>query len=376
MTVHGAKGLQAPVVILPDTTMLPKEGDAILWGTDPITQTPVPLLSPGKAFRCATLDALRDRDRQDAMEEYNRLLYVALTRAEDRLLVCGWAGRSEPHERSWYGAVARGFQRLSPEESPFGRGWDGAVLRIRSAQTVPADRDGVDSTSAPAAVLPSWLGRAPDWRMGPPPPEPPRPVPLAPSRPEGVDLGEVPAAASPLGEGVRAPDRFRRGQVIHALLQHLPELPASDQAEAATRYLARSGVGIDVADHAAIVAEVIGIMEHADLAPLFGPAGRAEVPLTGVIGQTVVGGLVDRLVVLPDRVLLADFKTNRHTPNRVEETPVLYLRQMAIYRAVLRSVFPDRPVRCALIWTRAGRVSVLPDEILDRHAPERDTGGD
>jgi ATP-dependent helicase/nuclease subunit A len=80
-----------------------------------------------------------------------------------------------------------------------------------------------------------------------------------------------------------------------------------------------------------------------------------------------VGGLVDRLAVLPDRVLIADFKTNRRPPARVEDTPVMYLRQMASYRAVLRAIFPGRPVLCALVWTREARVAILPDESLDSH---------
>ena len=92
-------------------------------------------------------------------------------------------------------------------------------------------------------------------------------------------------------------------------------------------------------------------------------------PLTGVVEGHVVGGLVDRLAVLPDRVLLADFKTNRRPPDSAAETPVLYLRQMALYRAVLREIFPDRQVVCALVWTRDARVVILPDEILDPHTP-------
>lgn len=164
--------------------------------------------------------------------------------------------------------------------------------------------------------------------------------------------------------------RFRRGQVTHALLQHLPEVPPADRAAAAARYLARGGLGIDPADRSALVTEVMAILDHPALSPLFGPSGRAEVPLTGVIGDRVVGGLVDRLAVLDDRVLMADFKTNRQAPGRVEDTPVLYLRQMATYRAVLRAIFPDRPVVCALIWTRTARVSVLPDGLLDAYQPE------
>ena len=85
---------------------------------------------------------------------------------------------------------------------------------------------------------------------------------------------------------------------------------------------------------------MLAVIAHPDLGPLFWPDGRTEVPLAGVIGDAVVGGLVDRLAVLPDRVLIADFKTNRRPPVRVEDTPVMYLRQMASYRAVLRDDFP------------------------------------
>ncbi len=92
-------------------------------------------------------------------------------------------------------------------------------------------------------------------------------------------------------------------------------------------------------------------------------------PLTGLIGDSVVGGLVDRLAVLPDGVLVVDYKTNRHAPEQPGDTPVMYLRQLAAYRAVLRGIFPDRAVRCALVWTRAARVAMLPDELLDAHAP-------
>jgi ATP-dependent helicase/nuclease subunit A len=111
----------------------------------------------------------------------------------------------------------------------------------------------------------------------------------------------------------------------------------------------------------------VAILDHPELAPLFGPDSRAEVPLTGLIGGAVVGGLVDRLAVLPDRVLMVDFKTNRRPPGRLEDTPVLYLRQMAAYRAVLRDIFPSRAIVCALVWTQASQVVILPDALLESH---------
>jgi ATP-dependent helicase/nuclease subunit A len=183
-----------------------------------------------------------------------------------------------------------------------------------------------------------------------------------------VELGNVPAAASPLAERDLEGNRFRRGQLIHALLQHLPSLPAAERADAALAYLDRPGHGLPAGVAETLVREVQAILEHPDLSPLFGSDSRAEVPLTGVVGDTVVGGLVDRLAVLPDQILVADFKTNRRPPARVADTPVMYLRQMASYRSVLRAIFPGRPVRCALVWTREARVAMLPDDLLDRSA--------
>jgi ATP-dependent helicase/nuclease subunit A len=368
MTVHGAKGLQAPLVIVPDTSGLPKDDGTIVWAADSVTDRAVLLWAPRKEFRCDALDRLRAAGRQRQMEEHNRLLYVALTRAEDRLLVCGWRGAHAPKDECWHSLVRRGFEAAGAEAEAFGP-WDGEVLRLRSLQTVPADGPAAVALADHGRALPGWIGAAPTWVPAPPPPEPPRPVPLAPSRPEGIELGPVPAAESPLAERDAGGNRFRRGQLIHSLLQHLPALAAGERREAAIRFLDKPAHELPAGEAERIAEEVLAVMAHPDLAPLFWADSRAEVPLTGVVGDVVVGGLVDRLVVLPDRVLVADFKTNRRPPVRLEDTPVMYLRQMASYRAVLRAIFPGRTVLCALIWTRDVRVAMLPDEILDSHHP-------
>jgi len=365
MTVHGAKGLQAPLVIVPDTTALPKDDSGIVWATDPATRAEVPLWAPRKEFRCVALDALIARAAAKQREEYNRLLYVALTRAEDRLLVCGWPGKSHNKEETWYQAVQRGFERLNAERLPF-EGWPGEVLRMTSSQVAPPEVPQASANTGEPIALPAWIGAAPEWITAPPPAEPQRPSPLAPSRPEGVEYGEVPPGESPLACGV---DRFRRGLLVHTLLQHLPNLPADDRYLAAVAYLSRSGFADPVAE--AIAQEVEGVMAHPDLAALFGPDSRAEVPLTGMIGDAVIGGVIDRLAVLPDRVLIGDFKTNRTPPDGVADTPVMYVRQMASYRSVLQAIYPGRRVTCALIWTRTAQVFLLPDAVLDQHEPRR-----
>ncbi len=358
MTVHGAKGLQAPLVILPDTTALPPDGGGLVW-----PQPGLPLWSPRAELRCAAVDEVRAAARQARMEEYNRLLYVALTRAEDRLVVCGWETRRAVPDESWYRMVAEGMQRLAPEAEALmepGDGWEGEVLVCASPQTAPPKPDRAAAASV-AAPLPGWAGRAPDWRPAPPPAEPVRPVPVAPSRPADAVFGSVPGAASPLsGLGGGA---LQRGSLIHGLLQHVPALPPQDRAAAVQAHVRRVGAPAEIAQ------EVLAVLDHPALAPLFGPRGRAEQPLTGLVDGVVVSGMVDRMAVLPDAVYLADYKTNRAAPDTPEDTPPLYLRQMAAYRAILGRIFPGRPVRCALVWTRTAQVMPLPDSLLDSHAP-------
>jgi len=372
MTVHGAKGLQAPLVILPDTTNLPPDDGPVSW------KDGLPVWSPRKELRCRVADELRAESVALRMEEYNRLLYVALTRAEDRLVVCGWANRAAPPDESWYRLVEAGFIRLDARAEPMAgiaNAWDGEMLVLDSPQETAPETASDAGSKMPAASLPAWAGAAPDWQAAPVPPEPRLPQPLAPSRPEGVSLGPVPEAASPLAQRDATGRRFRRGHLVHVMLQHLPDIEPDDREAACRRFLARPGHGLVAGEAAELAAEILAIMEHPDLAALFGPGARAEVPLTGLVDGHVVGGLVDRLVVLPGQVIVADYKTNRAPPARPEAVPVTYLRQMAAYRAVLRGVFPGHIVVCALVWTAGPVVMPLPDSLLDAHVPGHAPGG-
>ncbi len=237
MTVHGAKGLQAPLVILPDTTALPPDDYALLWAPDPVSGVDVPLWTPRKEISCGATHRVRDRLRALAAAEHNRLLYVALTRAEDRLVVCGWAPKSEPPETSWYNLIRGGFAALGADEVPFNE-W-GPAVRLQAPQLSLPEPDRAP-VIGPAPPLPAWIGAAPLWQPAPPPSEPDRPLPLAPSRPEGGALGPVPQAASPLAPR-HSGERFERGRLIHALLQHLPALPERGREQAAQLWLSAHG---------------------------------------------------------------------------------------------------------------------------------------
>src|SRR5690606_17909542 len=154
-----------------------------------------------------------------------------------------------------------------------------------------------------------------------PAPAEPRPMrPLTPSRPAEADL----PARSPLFAADA--DRYRRGALIHALLQHLPTLPRAARAGAAAAWVARQGLGAEAA--AEIVATTLAVLDAPALAPFFGPDSRAEVPVTGVFGDRVLSGQIDRVAIGPDAVLALDFKTNRPSPETLETVAPAYLAQM------------------------------------------------
>ena len=149
----------------------------------------------------------------------------------------------------------------------------------------------------------------------------------------------------------------------------MPALPDPERLAAARAYLGRSGTGLGGEEAQSLAASVVALLRHPALVMAFAPGSRAEVPLAGEVAGLVITGVVDRLAVSDGVVLAIDYKTNRQPPEAVEATPVLYLRQMAAYRALLRAIFPDHRVRCALVWTETATVAELAESLLDPHAP-------
>ena len=179
---------------------------------------------------------------------------------------------------------------------------------------------------------------------------------------------ETPAAA-PHGATDPGGRRFRRGRMVHGLLQHLPERPATDRSAAAKRFLARPDHGLTSEEQVEILAEVLALFDAPEVMAAFGEDSLAEAPIAGQLDGRLVTGQVDRLVVTQERVLVLDYKTNRPPPADPADVAPLYLRQMAAYRAVLRQAFPGRAVECALVWTYGARLMPLPGDLLDLHLP-------
>lgn len=356
MTVHASKGLEAPIVILPDTTQAPKgrsEGGlsfhrehGLIW-------------SLGKDADPPLLAEMRAADEAATEGEYLRLLYVALTRAKDRLLVAGWKHGTSPgriDDRSWYARLDQLWR---------GEDWAEFETPILDQEGMPGAgrRFGAPPIRMPAPVKTDETLALPDWALSPAPAEAALPRSIAPSH---LADSDEPAVLSPLLDP--GSHRFRRGNLIHKLLQTLPELPGDARETAAQRYLERQP-DLSAEDIISITQEILAVLATPDFAALFGPGSRAEVALAGRIPglpeAKPVRGQVDRLVINDHEVLIVDYKTNRPPPKRVEDVATLYITQMAAYRALLQAMHAGKPVRCALLWTDGARLMDIPEAMMD-----------
>lgn len=336
MTVHAAKGLQAPVVFLPDTRPAKFHFPKTYWPDDGNGE--LCLWTPKAGYRNETVNAEIETLKEKDADEYRRLLYVALTRAADRLYVTGWESRKNG-DGGWYDLIRGAVSvenddgsvsyRVQKVESPL---FDEPVLRLTCAQEQPAAPAAEQSAEKTAAPLPDWASR-------PAPAEPAPPKPLAPSRP---DVAE-PAALSPLSAGRL--QAIKRGTAVHTLLEILPRYPAADRESVAKKLTAGLNGGGELA------ARVLALLDAPLAAGLFTPDSLAEVPVSGVIDNRVVNGKIDRMSVSDGEVRLIDYKSGRAVPENVNKTPAAYVAQMAAYKKLIGQIYPDKAVRCFLLWT-------------------------
>ena len=380
MTVHGAKGLEAPIVFLPDTCTT-ASGDSpgtrllALPGTSRPAGTPDPIIWPVKGTsRLAPVSTAQGLKDGRETQERNRLLYVAMTRARDRLYVAGFEGKNGRSAGCWYDLIR---DTLAPHMTSMDDGSGGSILRLTSEQTAePQQRAGATITSHAAQTLPPFATqRAPA--------EPQLSVPLAPSRlePFAPDAeGEPvpnphrdPAATrdrpSPLA--LASGNRFLRGTLTHALLEHLPAIPETRRKMAAAAFVETRGAGLSAASRASIVKETLAILDDPAFKTLFNETSRAEVPLSAIIPRTNgkgpalrLSGQIDRLAVNDREVLIVDYKTNRPPPRVPQEVAPAYLYQLAAYALALNEIYPGRSVRAALLWTDGPRLMEIPANLI------------
>ncbi len=356
MTVHGAKGLEAPIVILPDTTARAKPQGPSLMPVSLPDGGEAWLMCPGRAGDdCpASAEARKAREKR-ADDETLRLLYVALTRARDRLVIMGRAGTRGPDTDSWWSIITETFERLN--ESGLVHELDDGTLRY-----------GADArTHPPQATASSAGGTLPAWVRTRPPVEASARY-ASPSRMDGsVRIPAPSPLAAATGPGAPL-GRFRRGDLIHRLLERLPELDPAARPDAAARILAREP-DLDAAQRAEMIDAAFRVLDDDRFAPVFGAGSRAEAALTGwapgLPPGVSISGRIDRLVITPDRVLVVDYKTNRPAPDRIEDADPAYVLQLAAYVAVLKRLYPERGVEAALVWTDGPKLMSVPQVLMD-----------
>ncbi|MEZ5810298.1 MAG: double-strand break repair helicase AddA [Rhizobiaceae bacterium] len=371
MTVHAAKGLEAPVVFLVDGGSAPSVSQHLprlmpffsrrrLWpGTGFLWR-------PGADLKTDFVGELEAEQKRKAEEEYRRLLYVGMTRAEDRLIVCGHYNLREPADGTWHKLVSTALAPAGEVVEAGLPGIDGDVLRYRSTDAPPKPaKDEAGEAEPMAAAFPEALRR-------PLPPEAPLPRPFSPSgaaalvepAPELAD-----ASRSPVLDDARAPGlAIERGIAIHRMLQVMPDISDAGREAAGRRFLDRFGVGWDAGEREAALRSVLNVLADPAFMAVFAPGSRAEVAIAGhlrVAGVSrAVSGKIDRLAIGDDEVLIVDYKTNRAPPTDLDGIPAAYVAQIAVYSALLRQLHPGRRVIAGLLFTETPRLIRIPDTVI------------
>lgn len=359
MTVHGAKGLQAPLVILADATFDPDlaRGKAVDFEVD-ADRPAIPLPYPRKDEQVDALGDAVERQKRADREEHWRLLYVALTRAEEHLVVGGSLGprnKDGAPQESWYSAVERAVEG-------FGGDWQEdalwpAVRNFEGTGKVKLSRRAAISrrSTPPSLEKPAWLDQG-----APQEERPPRP--LAPSS-LGADTVADPPPDAEMQEAAQ------RGLLLHSLFERLPNVAPEKRRVAALSWLENSaGIG-DVEKRAQLVDDALVVIDNPAFAAIFAPDALAEAPIVAVVDTIVISGTVDRLLVDEKVVRVIDFKTGRRVPGEPEAMPEAHLRQMSAYAAALAVVFPDRRIEACLLYTAGPKIIALSADQIAANKP-------
>ena len=357
MTVHGSKGLEANVVFLADTCSHRSAAQSGLTELAHSGSAPLPVWTLPGSRLVPAIDEACEADQQREREEYQRLLYVAMTRARDRLYVAGFEGKTGRSRGCWYDLICEGLDgRLTGATDYAGN----AVMRLECAQEVPPKEAPESHAIEPAPPLPGWHAQNP--------PPAAMPILINPSRLElSIEAGFSGAASTrPRREALL------RGRLVHRLLEQLPRLAPEHWEKSGATYLAAEGKAFSAREREQLLAETIEILKHAEFGSLFGPGCLAEVPFAADIPASADGrppirisGQIDRLISCDDEVLILDFKTGAAVPDAPDQIPGSYLAQLAAYRVAVSDLFDVERVQAALLWTQKPLLMPIPPTLIE-----------
>ena len=333
LTVHHSKGLQAPIVFLPDTSKTPVDKKEQMFLQDE-NLAYYPLNADSYDDNCS---ALREQKHQTEMEEYRRLLYVALTRAEDQLFICAHGAQKAD---AWYALCRNALAPDSPEQEI-----TTSSVVYETPELVAKEQKSTAFTSFKEFAFASWIDEnvtAIENNLS---------KPYTPSK-SFEEEAQQPDSVSPL---VSNGMYYRRGTLIHRLLQCLPA-DSQHNDTIISEYLQKNAADFSPSDCEQIKKEVLNLLNNPEFADIFGEDSHPEVPIVGEVGGKIVSAQLDRLIVLPDKIKIVDFKTNRPPARDVEHTPPQYLNQLAMYAQLLQKIYPQKPVETYILWTNETRL--------------------
>lgn len=358
MTIHGAKGLEAPVVILPDTTGKPKvQNNALL----PIFENEKNKTFSGYYKNTSKINSLKklnyckEAAESKIHQEYLRQLYVALTRAESRLIICGYmsGNSSKVNENCWYRIASKAFEGMSTFETEaafgmvqaYGKGPENLSVDILKKQTI-------------GFSIPNWCNEM-VTKMDE------AKVYINPSKLLTDKKYKLPVY-SPLRKNNDS--QFSHGNIIHKLLEILPDVELEKRLDVADKILQNHNIN-DMDYKNNIISEVFEILDNPKFSGIFSPSSKAEVSIIGAaknFGENIfLNAQIDRVCVTDDKVFIIDYKTNVNVPEVVNDVPDIYLAQLASYRDLVRSIYPKHEIVCSLLWTNTPKMMIIDGDILD-----------
>ena len=366
LTVHGAKGLQSPIVILPDACRrrTPHNPLAVIDSGEGIGDIPLLAATPfASGVRAEKLEEAREVAKQAEANEDNRLLYVAMTRAEDGLYIAGFSkSHSRFLEDSWYGRLKEAMFAANADKTETGELLYGAMPTAMPSKPATAAKP-----APPAIKIPPWVATNP-------PPSPAAKPRLVPSRLGDVlaDTNEDPPPTPPLFIADAGSKKNRvalsRGNLVHRLFEVLPKLATTARMDAARRLIANmtqdNTLDLSESDKTALIQEVMAVMGLAELAPLFAEGSLAEMPISGHIGSYSVTGSIDRLAIGDDSIRFVDFKTDMTPPTNADKISQKYIDQIAAYAHLLSHIWADRPIAAGIVYTATPAVFWLDNAVL------------
>ena len=356
ITVHGAKGIEAPIVFLPDTMSKPKNDGQIFWASDR-NKKPLMLWAPNVTHHEQVIKELKSESGAAADQEYRRLLYVAMTRAKDQLFICGWERKVRAPDDCWYNLIAEALKPLAKKvESTFlkAAGFENCqILTIHNNQSAKVSESHHPNLSEiEQRPLPDFFKTKVNTPYV-------SPIIINPSQ-NTFSNHEV---SSPLAE--RKLQNTMIGNITHSLLQYLPKIPVNQRLQSAKIFLQNTKWELTQTEITEVIGQVNKLLSDPELEYLFSAQSKAEVPIVGKINDRIISGKIDRLVVTDELITIVDYKTNKAVPHQVQNVNRGYLFQLAAYYLCIADAYPKTEIKCLLLWTRGPVPMHIPNNVLE-----------